>query len=918
MINEKKQRAEQYKAKEFERASAELRAAGMEAERSREAAEAGIKAAAMISEHKSVFALREWSGQFARMVGEGWLDDPNWGSFRGMVARAVGLIPLAEAQADKDWAMWSPVGHEKAENEMIELARREDKRHALPADLVERAIKARPNIAPEQAEAARASCLGSKAVVVTEGTAGAGKSFTLEVIKEVYQEAPETIPGEGVGYDIVGTALSWSAAKVLQESAKLDSAQALAGLLIDMEHAKEMGGSFFKCRTLVIVDEAGLVGTMKMRALLKFAAEAPVPVRVLLAGDSLQLNPVEAGNALEAIVEECGSSRLDMIRRQERESHKAAVKHFCFGRAEQGLWIYWQQESLSMSSDADRRRERVMRDYVRNVAAHPMDVCLVLALENAEVKKLNDQIRERLKKVGLLAGAEHELEVNDGAGPYKAKFCVGDRVVFRKNLREQSVRESKYEKMHEAGDAVLREGQRQQEAGIFSKMLAGLAGGRSEPMGKEIRKGLFNRGNGIVLEIKKSPSGPGDRILRVLLSDGGEVEVDSADLRDKHAEGGKRGIAMHHNFATTIYASQGQTVQRVLMMDSPYMNRRLAYVGMSRHTVSCEVYADAQDLGRRKKERAERDLKFTWSPREKERAKGILAAESYEEGELWAEMALAWNKEAQNPTVLQAKKQMVKKREKAKQGTVTGRLRQGEGDDPDDEAMEKKPPTRPMVPSYESLLKIEGLTSSAQKKPGFFQSLLGGNSNPETVEPAPEQEMTPVDSTELPGWSKESLAAKSLKDLAGIVWGVNRFGAPRLFALDREGVKMSRWTMDGRLVAGRAEPPVLPNAPESPWMVVAGAREALISWSHFQEKWKMTPERAPSLAVAFEGADLSALSEWVKPGATLHCAWSARDPASLDWARATAEKLRVLGYRAAVYPKIKPEVQSAQTIKSAP
>ena len=175
---------------------------------------------------------------------------------------------------------------------------------------------------------------------------------------------------------------------------------------------------------------------MKMRALLRHAARAPVPVRVLLTGDSLQLNPVEAGNALEAIVEECGSARLDTIRRQERQSHKAAVRHFSAGRSEQGLWTYWQQEALWMCDDAEARRERVMRDYVRVVAAHPMDACLVLALENAEVPRLNEQIRERLKGAGLLVGEEHEISVNDGAGAYPARFCVGDRVVFRKNLRE--------------------------------------------------------------------------------------------------------------------------------------------------------------------------------------------------------------------------------------------------------------------------------------------------------------------------------------------------------------------------------------------------------------------------------------------------------------------------------------------------
>lgn len=903
-------------------AASELAAAGMEEERARAGAEAGVRAAGKLSENKSVFSGREWDSAFARVAGEGWLEHPRWGEFRKLVARAVGLVPLAAAQADKPWAKWSPSRHEEAEKEMIALAKREDKRHAIPERLVREAILARPGIADEQAQAALSSCLGERAVVVTEGTAGAGKSYTLEVIKEVYQRAPGNSEGEAEGYDIVGTALSWTAAKVLQESAKLDSAQALAGLLIEMDKAREQGREYFQRRALVIVDEAGLVGTMKMRALLRHAADSAHPVRVLLTGDSLQLNPVEAGNALEAIVEECGSARLDIIRRQERPSHKSAVRHFSKGRAEQGLWPYWQQEALWMCANAEERRERVMRDYVRNVAAHPMDACLVLALENAEVKRLNEQIRERLKSAGLLAGVEHELEVNDGAGAYKAKFCVGDRVVFRKNLRSQPVHESKYERLHEAGAAALAAGRRQAEAGFFSKMLAGLAGGGAEALGKEIRKGVFNRGGGIVLSIGKSASGPGDRVLRVLLCEGGEIELDTALLRERHAERSGSGIAMHHNFATTIYASQGQTVHRVLMMDSPYMNRRLAYVGMSRHKIECDVYADGADLSARKRARAEYEMKHTWSGRERERCQSVLGAEAFEEGDLWAEMALCWNKESLNPTVMQEKRLMAEKRERsADEGTRTGRLRQAEGDDPDDAADPDDPESkaiapRARAPSYEELARAA--PAPARKKAGFFAGLLGAPA-PKVADPAPAAARPGAEGEgeDLPAWGSNPLAAQALGELEGVAWGRNRWNVPRLYALDREGKIAARWGMDGSPKAGRREPPVLPNEDGSPWMVVAGAREAMISYAHFKEKWKDEPARAPSIAIAFEQADLSALSEWIGPGKKVFCAWSPKAPESVGWALATAEKLCKMGIRAGVYPKA-PEPVGARGPRAEP
>ena len=872
-------------------------------ERALIAAKAAVESAGHLSENKSVFPMREWASRFSKLAGDGWLNDPQWGEMRKIIARSVGLMPLADSQQDKDWSVWSPVSHHNAEKEMLELAQRTDDRFAIPEQLALNACAERPTMEEEQKIAAIASCVGNRMVLVTEGTAGAGKSYTLDAIKDVYLKAPPTNSSETEGYDIVGTALSWSAAMVLKESAKLEKAQSLAGLLLEMDNAKENGVSYFKKRTLVIVDEAGLVGTMKMRDLLKHASEAPFPVRVLLTGDSYQLNPVEAGNALEAIVDRCGSSRLDVIRRQVRDSHKAAVKHFCFGRAEQGLWTYWQQESLHLSNGPEERREKVMRDYVEKVAAHPLDSCLVLALENAEVKRLNENIREKLKEAGLLAGDEHELEVNDGYGPFKAKFCVGDRIVFRKNLREQAIYESKHDKLHEGVSASLEKGKKQEDSGLFSKMLSNLAGGKQEPLGKQVGKGIFNRSAGIILGISKSPSGPRDRVLRIMLRDGGEVDIDTADLRDKYAEKSDEGIAIHHNFATTVYSSQGQTVDRVLLMDSKNMNRRLAYVGMSRHKIQCDVYADYMDLDQRRRLRATREMNFTWSKKEKEKCSQIINTEKFEEADLWAEMALCWNNESDNPTVDQMLKRMADKKNKAKDGTETGRLHASEEDDADDLDHQGLPkiPYQIKPISYDILL--SRVQNRKIKSRGLISAMFGSSK----VEPEIKQNEDDT-STCLPDWCKEPLAAESLSIFEHVLWGRNLYGEPRLFALDTQGKPVSRWSFDGNCMAGRKEIPVLKNTDESPWMLVQGPREAMISWSHFQKKYQENSFKAPSIAIGFEEADWNSLLDWVKPGQIMHCAWSPKNPESLFWAKKSVSRLLSLGFHASVYPK-EPEVQ---------
>jgi len=66
-------------------------------------------------------------------------------------------------------------------------------------------------------------------VSVVEGAAGAGKSYTMEAVKAVY---------ESQGYTLHGLALSWSAAGVLSEEAKIEHTRAIEGFVRDIETGK--------------------------------------------------------------------------------------------------------------------------------------------------------------------------------------------------------------------------------------------------------------------------------------------------------------------------------------------------------------------------------------------------------------------------------------------------------------------------------------------------------------------------------------------------------------------------------------------------------------------------------------------------------------------------------------------------------
>lgn len=873
--------------------SGELAQSGMPESQAREIAQASAKALSSVSANKAVFPLREWEKKLSEIGNQGWLSDPKWKSMRSLIARNIGLVALAKSNSDNPWALYAPQRLMDLEREMIELAKRETDDHPIPPHLIEEAFASRPTMADEQKNATVASCTGRKAVVVTEGTAGAGKSFTLNAIREIYTKAPGRTPGEAEGYDIIGTALSWTATKVLEASAGLDpgSGVAIEGLTRKMDKAVAEGGDFFKRRTLLIVDEAGLVGIGHMHKLLWHAAHSKHPVRIMLTGDSLQLNPVMAGNALEAIVDECGSARLDTIRRQKQASHRAAVKHFCFGRAENGLWTFWQQEAIHFCENAETRREKVMQDYVRYACANPQKTPLVLALANEEVKTLNREIRLRLQQVGRLVGDEHEIKISDGRGSYKAKFCVGDQVVLRKNNAKHPVFKSSFAKLHEGLVKAREKGAAQAERGFFARALDGWRQDHDKKPDEVDRHGIFNRMNGIILDIRPHPEKRGEKILRLLLAEGGETEIDTSSYRDEE----HNAVPLTHNFATTIYASQGQTVERVFMIDSPYMNRRLAYVGMSRHTELCDIYLDLSELRERMLKDAERRKDSALAARLSDPA-------SISHSDYLQAAAIVWNKDSANPTPNMAKKHMLEKRQKSvKEGEGAWRPAKAPEDDADDHPEQR----HAEPPLFSALAAQAGEAKPAKTKPvfPFFRKAA-----PKPAAPAAIALKETAESADLPAWASDPLPSSALESLRGKFWDSNRFGYPRLFSVEpSHGYPTARWDFSGALRAGEPDIPALPNSEhfrQAPWIVVPGAREALISWAHFRQKHQEHPEKSPNIAIAFPEADLSTLAKWVRPGSKpLYCAWSQKDPESLGKARALAERLRALGHKADVYPK---------------
>lgn len=138
---------------------------------------------------------------------------------------------------------------------------------------------------------------GIKAVV---GVAGSGKSTLLAAAREAW---------ESRGYSVRGAALSGIAAEGLQRASGIASRT-----IASYEHAWKQGRDGLGRADVLVIDEAGMVGTRQLARLLEAADKAQA--KVVLLGDPEQLQAIEAGAPFRGILATVGGVQLEEVRRQ--------------------------------------------------------------------------------------------------------------------------------------------------------------------------------------------------------------------------------------------------------------------------------------------------------------------------------------------------------------------------------------------------------------------------------------------------------------------------------------------------------------------------------------------------------------------------------------------------------------------------
>ncbi len=428
-----------------------------------------------------------------------------------------------------------------------------------------------PKLDDEQRQALLKLLTNTSRVSVFRGGAGTGKSYVLrELVAEVQAS------GRGV------VVLAPQRQQVVDmEQAGFPSPLTVSQFLAKRELAEGAA---------VVVDEAGQIGGRQMWELLQLVRERNA--RLILSGDTRQHGAVEASDALLAIERYSGVRPVELhtIRRQdpargqtidERDrikQYRRAVKLAADGKLAES---FSQLDNLGavVTCGVGEQAEKLADEYVqlaeKNVSA------VVVSQTWDEVRRVNDQVRAKLKAKGLLG-------VND----------VTVQTLEKLDLTNAQKRDERFY----PPDAVIVFNQKVRNADAGAKGKLGLivkAGVLVEVNGRFVTVSNKLLGKITVCRPQEARVAENDRLhlkANYRLKHGGRasngelvtVKSISADGEIKLADGrvlddGYREFVP--GYAVTSYGSQGKTVDYVLFSDSTVKAATSAeqwYVSISR------------------------------------------------------------------------------------------------------------------------------------------------------------------------------------------------------------------------------------------------------------------------------------------------------------------------------------------------
>src|SRR6266542_700797 len=244
---------------------------------------------------------------------------------RFLCERAVPVIDdRAEPGTERRWSTPDLLRVERALVAAAEV-RHSEQAGVVTPEAVRATLAAHPTIGADQAGMVRDVCQRGDGVALVEGRAGTGKTFALGVARHAWQSGGHRV----LGCAPTGIATMSLEAEGFEETATVDR------LLIELDRhgAREVLGD----QAVLVVDEAGMVGSRRLARLLDHAERARA--KVVLVGDDRQLAAI-AGGGFRALRVRLGASELVETRRQLQAWERDALELVRGGLVDEAVAAY--------------------------------------------------------------------------------------------------------------------------------------------------------------------------------------------------------------------------------------------------------------------------------------------------------------------------------------------------------------------------------------------------------------------------------------------------------------------------------------------------------------------------------------------------------------------------------------------------
>ena len=468
------------------------------------------------------------------------------------------------------------------ERERVILKIERDGREKLEAILESNEVQERlknSSLNDSQKESVNLILSSKNRIVGVQGVAGSGKSHMLGEAEEILKSN---------GYKLQALAPYGSQVKSLRNDGL--NAKTLASFLKSKD--KNINE-----KTVIVVDEAGIVPTRLMEQTLKLAEKNNS--KVILIGDTKQTKAIEAGKPF-AQLQNSGmlTAKMNEIRRQNNQELKKAVEYASEKNTGKSLEHI---SHIKQIKNEQKRYKSIANDYVK-LDSQDRDKTLIVAGTNKARREINEMVRDGLgvKGNGLTFDCLVRRDTTQEERLYSKNYRIGDVIQPEKDYEKIGLERGKLYKIVDNGvgnhltvkplddnnelsnennhDQVKFSPYTYRKISVYESIKAELSAGDYVRITRnDAEKDIANGDRMKVLAVSDE---------KVVLDDNGKRKLSFETNKPLH---------MDHAYATTVHSSQGLTSEKVLIeanTRSKTITNDVYYVAISRAKEEARIYTN--------------------------------------------------------------------------------------------------------------------------------------------------------------------------------------------------------------------------------------------------------------------------------------------------------------------------------------